>query len=258
MNTQIKTFYNYRALLWEFVKKDIKLKYRNSFLGIVWSMLNPLLVMAVLTFIFSNIFKNSIPNFPVYCLTGRLIYDFFSQATNQSMNSITGKSTLIKKIYVPKYLYPLSRVISSFIIFLISLIPLIIIMIITKVELTSMSLLAILPLISLFFIALGVGLFLATINVFFRDMQHLYSVVLLIIMYMSAIFYSVDIISPKYGFVLKFNPIFPVIQAFRDCILYGHITGAGNWILCGVYPIISVCIGLFVFYKKQDKFILHI
>lgn len=255
---QIKTFYNYRALLWEFVKKDIKLKYRNSVLGIVWSMLNPLLIMVVLTFIFSNIFKNSIPNFPVYCLTGRLIYDFFSQATNQSMTSITGKSTLIKKIYVPKYLYPLSRVISSFIIFLISLIPLIVIMIGTGVAVTKMMLLVFVPLMSLFFIALGVGLFLATVNVFFRDMQHLYSVILLVLMYMSAIFYSVDIINPKYVFILKLNPVFPVIQAFRDCVLNGRITGMGNWILCIVYPAVAVGIGLTVFYKKQDKFILHI
>ncbi|WP_054741985.1 ABC transporter permease [Cellulosilyticum ruminicola] len=258
MIRHLKTFYNYRALLWEFVKKDIKLKYRNSFLGILWSMLNPLLIMVVLTFIFSNIFKNSIPNFPVYCLTGRLIYDFFSQATNQSMVSITSKSTLIKKIYVPKYLYPLSRVISSFIIFLISLIPLLLIMLVTRVKLTPMSLLAVFPLLSLVALALGIGLFLATVNVFFRDMQHLYSVVLLVVMYMSAIFYSVDIINPKYAFVLKFNPIFPIIAVFRDCLLNGQITGSGNWILCAIYPVLALGIGLFTFYKQQDKFILNI
>ncbi|MBN1069071.1 ABC transporter permease [Clostridium botulinum] len=258
MLTQVKTFCNYRALLWEFVKKDIKLKYRNSVLGIVWSMLNPLLVMVVLTFIFSNIFKSSIPNFPVYCLSGRLIYDFFSQATNQSMNSITGKSSLIKKIYVPKYLYPLSRVISSFIISLISFIPLIAIMIITKVKVTKMIAFSFYPLISLFFIALGLGLILATINVFFRDMQHLYSVVLLIIMYMSAIFYSPSIINHKYAFVLKLNPIFPVISTFRDCVLYGKITDYGDWQLCLFYPIVTMIIGLIAFYKNQDKFILHI
>ena len=143
MIRQIKTFHEYKSLLWEFVKRDIKLKYRNSALGILWSMLNPLLIMIVLTFIFSNIFKNSIPNFPVYCLSGRLLYDFFSQSTNQSMVSITGKSSLIKKIYVPRYLYPLSRVISSFIIFLISLIPLVVIMIVTGVKLGRMNLLII-------------------------------------------------------------------------------------------------------------------
>jgi ABC-2 type transport system permease protein/lipopolysaccharide transport system permease protein len=258
MVTQIKTFQNYRALLWEFVKKDIKLKYRNSVLGIVWSMLNPLLVMIVLTFIFSNLFKNKIPNFPVYCLSGRLLYDFFSQSTNQCLRSITGKSSLIKKIYVPKYLYPLSRAISSFIIFLISFIPLIVIMIVMKVPITEMTLIAIFPLISLFFISLGIGLILATVNIFFRDMEHLYSVILLVIMYMSAIFYSADIINAKYIFVLKFNPIFPVISVFRDCILYGKITGSDNWVLCVVYPVIAMAIGLIAFYKNQDKFILHI
>lgn len=258
MIRQIETFYQYRSLLWEFVKRDIKLKYRNSVLGIIWSMLNPLLIMVVLTFIFSNIFKNSIPNFPVYCLSGRLLYDFFSQATNQSMVSITGKSSLIKKIYVPRYLYPLSRVLSSFIIFIISLIPLIGIMLVTGVPFNKMNLLIVYPLVMLFFIGLGIGLILSAVNVFFRDLQHLYSVILLVVMYMSAIFYSPDIINPKYMFIMRFNPIFPVISVFRDCILYGQVTSLTNWILCGIYAVISVVVGLIVFYKSQDKFILHI
>ena len=219
MITQIKTFQEYRYLLWEFVKKDIKLKYRNSILGIVWSMLNPLLIMLVLTFLFSTLFKSKIPNFPVYCL---------------------------------------SRVISSFIIFLISLIPLAGIMIITKVKVTKVILLSFYPLICLFFICLGVGLILATINVFFRDMQHLYSVVLMIIMYASAIFYSADIINPKYVAILNLNPIFPVIKVFRDCVLYGKITAVKSWVLCPIYAVILLIIGVIVFYKKQDKFILHI
>lgn len=258
MNTKLQTFYNYRALLWEFIKKDIKLKYRNSILGIFWSMLNPLLIMIVLTFIFSNLFKNKIPNFPVYCLSGRLIYDFFSQATNQSMNSIVSKSSLIKKIYVPKYLYPLSRVLSSFIIFLISLIPLFLIMFFTKVNLTKVTLLMFYPLICLLIISLGIGLILATVNVFFRDMQHLYSVILLIIMYASAIFYSADIIKSKLVIILNLNPIYPVIKVFRDCILHGQITAPKSWILCPIYAIIFLIVGLIVFYKNQDKFIFSI
>jgi ABC-2 type transport system permease protein/lipopolysaccharide transport system permease protein len=131
-------------------------------------------------------------------------------------------------------------------------------MIVMKVPITEMTLIAIFPLISLFFISLGIGLILATVNIFFRDMEHLYSVILLVIMYMSAIFYSADIINAKYIFVLKFNPIFPVISVFRDCILYGKITGSDNWVLCVVYPVIAMAIGLIAFYKNQDKFILHI
>ncbi|WP_294405843.1 ABC transporter permease [uncultured Clostridium sp.] len=258
MQEKLMTLYNYKNLLWEFIKKDIKLKYRNSILGVLWSMLNPLLIMLVLTFLFSNIFKNAIPNFPVYCLSGRLIYDYFSQATNQCMNSITSKSSLIKKIYVPKFLYPLSKAISTFIIFLISIIPLIGIMIVTHVKIGWIILLTFYPLICLLIISFGIGLILATINVFFRDIQHLYSIVLMIIMYASAIFYSIDIINPKYAIILNLNPIFPVIKVFRDCILYGRITAYNSWWLSLVYSIISIICGTIIFCKKQDKFVFHI
>ena len=258
MNTHIKTYNEYKPLLYEFIKRDIKLKYRNSFLGIFWSMLNPLLTMLVLTFIFSNVFKSSIPNFPVYCLAGRLIYDFFSQSTNQSMKSITSKSSLIKKIYIPKYIYTLSKVMSTFIIFSISLIPLFVVMFITGVRFKPINLLMIYPLINLFFISLGIGLILATINVFFRDMEHIYSVILMLIMYMSAIFYDANIVHPLFNFVMKFNPIYPVIYVFRDCVLYGQITSVNNIILCGIYAIVYMVIGIVVFKKNEDKFILHV
>ncbi|MFL8712007.1 ABC transporter permease [Clostridioides sp. GD02377] len=258
MNKYLITFKRYKPLLYEFVKRDIKLKYRNSFLGILWSMINPLMTMIVLTFIFSNIFKNSIVNFPVYCLSGRLLYDFFSQSTNQSMKSITGKSSLIKKIYVPKYIYPLSKVMSTFIIFIISLIPLFLVMILTGVKFSYMNLFIVYPLVTLFIISFGIGLILATVNVFFRDMEHIYSVVLLIVMYMSAIFYSPNIVDSRFVFFMKLNPIYPAICIFRDCILNGYITSMTNIILCAFYSLIYLIIGLFIFYKKQDKFILYI
>ena len=255
---QIKSFQNYRPLMWEFVKRDIKLKYRNSYLGIIWSVLNPLLITAVLTFIFSNLFKNNIPNFPVYCLSGRLLYGFFSQTTNLCMSSVIRKSSLIKKIYVPKYIYPLAACISGFIIFSISLIPLVGLMILTGASFHSTFFLSIYPLLALFFISLGIGLMLASINVFFRDVEHLYSVVLMIIMYTSAIFYSPTIIEESSRFLMLLNPVFTVISVFRDCILYGGITSSESWILSGVYAVLFMIIGLVVFYKTQDKFILHI
>jgi ABC-2 type transport system permease protein/lipopolysaccharide transport system permease protein len=258
MKKSIQTYKEYRALLYEFVKRDIKVKYKNSFLGILWSMLNPLLTMIVLTFIFSNIFRNSIPNFPVYCLAGRLIYDFFAQSTNQCMKSITSKSSLIKKIYVPHYIYPLSKVMSTFIIFLISLIPLLIVMVLTGVKLRFINLFMIYPLVSLFFISLGIGLILATVNVFFRDMQHIYSVILMLIMYMSAIFYSANIVNPTFAVVMKLNPIFPVICLFRDCILYGSISSYTNIVLSFIYSIVYMILGFVIFTKNKDKFILYV
>ena len=131
-------------------------------------------------------------------------------------------------------------------------------MMVTKVKFTVMTLMILYPLICLFGISLGIGLILSTINVFFRDMQHLYSVVLLLIMYGSAIFYSPDIINKKYVSILNLNPIFPVIKVVRDCILNGQIVAVNSWILCSVYSIIAIIIGTIVFYKNQDKFIFYI
>ena len=131
-------------------------------------------------------------------------------------------------------------------------------MFITHVNLTKLILLSLYPLICLFFISLGFGLILSTINVFFRDMQHLYSVILLIMMYGSAIFYSPDIINPEYVAVLNLNPIFPIINIFRDCIIYGKITSIESWILASIYALLAFIIGVIVFRKNQDKFILYI
>lgn len=251
-------FINYRELIMEFVLRDIKLKYRNSTLGVIWSMLNPLLVMIVLTFIFSNLFRNSIPNFPIYCLAGRLIYSAFSQSTNQGMKSIIRKSGLVKKIYIPLYIYPVASVLSSYVVFLISLLPLIFMMIVMNIGFSKLNILAIYPLIMLLITCLGTTLILTTLNIFFRDIEHLYSVVLLIIMYMSAIFYSIDIINSKYIFILKFNPIYSIISVFRDCILYGTMTSKADWIICGIYPIILLLVGYIIFNKYKDEFIHYI
>ena len=110
MKTYIENFKKYRFLLWELVKKGVKLKYRRSYLGILWTLLEPLLTMIVLTIVFGSMFGNPDPTFPVYILTGRLLYSFFSSATSGAMKSIRGNAGMIKKVYVPKYIYPLSSV----------------------------------------------------------------------------------------------------------------------------------------------------
>jgi ABC-2 type transport system permease protein/lipopolysaccharide transport system permease protein len=147
---------------------------------------------------------------------------------------------------------------STFIIFLISLIPLLIVMVLTGVKLRFINLFMIYPLVSLFFISLGIGLILATVNVFFRDMQHIYSVILMLIMYMSAIFYSANIVNPTFAVVMKLNPIFPVICLFRDCILYGSISSYTNIVLSFIYSIVYMILGFVIFTKNKDKFILYV
>lgn len=183
----IHNFYKYRYLLSELVFRDIKLKYRKSYLGILWSTLNPLLMMVVLTVVFSSLFQSDIKNFPVYLMTGQLIFNFFSEATNVAMTGIVGNAGLIKKVYIPKYIFPLSRILSSFVNLLFSIVALLLIMIVTKVTFNVSMLLFFVPLIYVLLLSIGVGLILSTYSVFFRDILHLYGVFTLALMYMLSL-----------------------------------------------------------------------
>lgn len=258
MQEKIQNLYKYKDLFYELVKKDIKLKYKNSYLGILWSFLNPLLMMIVLTVIFSEVFKNNIDNFPVYVLTGRLIYSFFSEATNFAMASIQNNSQLIKKVYVPKYFFPLTRVCSSFLISLVSLVPIIIVMLLSGVEFSPLNLLIIVPLLLNLFISAGIGLIMATAAVFFRDLNHLYSIILMVIMYMTPIFYPAEIIPSKYHWIIELNPLYSILNMFRDVLMYNMMFSPVDLLISSFYAVIYFILGLVLFYKKQDKFIFHI
>ena len=175
MKEYVNTFMRYRFLLGELVKKGIKLKYRRSYLGIIWSLLEPLLTMIVLTIVFGTLFGNKDRTFPVYILTGRLLYTFYSSATKAALKSVRANSAMIKKVYVPKYLYPLSSVLFNYVIFLISLIVLVPVGAVLGVEPTLYMLQIPIALILVFLLSYGCGMILATIGVFFSDMEYLWS-----------------------------------------------------------------------------------
>ena len=183
MKEYVNTFMHYRFLLRELVKKGIKLKYRRSYLGIIWSLLEPLLTMMVLTIVFGTLFGNKDKTFPVYILTGRLLYSYYSSSTTRALKSVRANAAMIKKVYVPKYLYPLSSVLFNYVIFLISLIVLAIVSIVLGVKPTVYLIQAPIALILILIMSYGVGMILATIGVFFRDMEYLWSVALMLVMY---------------------------------------------------------------------------
>lgn len=254
----IKTFFNRRYLLYELIKKGVKLKYRRSYLGVFWSLLEPILSTIVLTLVFGVLFNNKSKDFPLYILCGRLLYSMFSTGTKTSARSIRANSAMIKKVYVPKYLYPLSTVIYNYIIFLISLVVIIPLMIYCDVALTWHIMETFFPLILLFVLTLGVSMVLVTITVFFRDMEYLWDVLLMLVMYSSAIFYYPErLLESNHAWILKCNPMFCIIQMFRDAVM-----GAGiDMQMLGYTSIISVAaliVGVIVFYWKQDEFILQI
>lgn len=253
-----RTFGKYRNLLAELVKKDIKLKYRNSYLGVIWTMLEPLLTMIVLTLVFSKLLGKGTQDFPVYILTGRLLYSFFSNGTKAALKSVRSNASMIKKVYVPKYMYPFASVLSGYVIFLISLIVLAIVAVARGVYPTLQLVWILIPLVQILLMTAGVGLILATMAVFFRDVEYLWGVALMLIMYASAIFYRVgDVISEKNSWIFKLNPLYAVIVNFRNAV-FGQIPDFGAmWYAFG-FGAVSLLIGVIVFYKKQDKFILYL
>lgn len=248
----------YRFLISQMVSRDFKTKYKRSVLGVFWSFLNPLLTMSVYYFIFSTLFKTDIPNFAVYLMLGIVSFNFFNEACGMALTSIISNANLITKVYVPKYIYPLVRIISSGVNLIISLIPLIIIATLTGLNFHLSALLSIYFLICFVIFSLGLGLALSALMVFFRDMQFLWGVLSMIWMQASAVFYPESIIPDRFRFVFQLNPLYLFIKNIRICVLDGVPPEPVAYIICLAIALLMLFIGALVFKKTQDRFVLYL
>ena len=252
-------FWRYRDLLKLLVSKNIKLKYRRSWLGYIWSILNPLLIMVVMTVVFSTMFKRNVDNFPVYLFCGQLLFNYMNTATTQSIFSITGNASLLKKTYVPKYLFTLAKVTSGLVDLLFSLGALVIVMLITRARVTWYALLFPLVLAQLYVFCVGLGLFLAQASVFFKDTQFIYNAVTTAWMYLSAIFYPVESLSAEIAWCVQhLNPMYFYIGQFRALVYAGTMPELYLIISGCVAAVVSLCIGMLSFLRTKDQFILYI
>lgn len=258
MSTYIQNFLKFQPLLSELVARDIKIKYRRSVLGVLWTLLNPLCMMIVLSVVFSNLFKFDVENFPLYLLSGQIIFNFFSDATTSSMSAIINSSSLIKKIYVPKYLFVLSRVFSSFINLLASFTALLLVMVATRAELHWTVMLVFIPLGLIVLFSLGIGLILSAITVKFRDIMHLYSVFITALMYLTPVIYPLSILPDWLKPIVMANPITNILMMFRDVMLNNSFPNPWAVLLGVAETALALAVGLYVFYKNQDEFILNI
>ena len=252
------TFKNYSFLLTELIKRDISGKYKDSTLGLFWSFLNPLLSMIVLTIVFSAFFGGSIENFPVYLLSGKLVFDLFANATTGAMDSIKGNSEIIKKIYVPKYMFAVGIVCSEFINFLISLVVLVAVMLVTGAPFYLSLLYSPIPLFFLLVLTMGVGLILATATTFFTDIKYLYGVLIMLLSFMTPLFYPIEIIPEQFLFFFKINPLYASVSSFRDIVLYGAFPQTKFLLYLIITSIIALVIGVYLFYRYQDEFVINI
>ncbi len=258
MSVYIQNFMKFQPLLSELISRDIKIKYRKSVLGVLWTLLNPLLMMIVLSVVFSNLFRFDIENFPLYLLSGQIIFNFYNDATSTAMTAIIGNAALIKKVYVPKYLFVISRVFSSFINLMASFTALMLVMIATRAELHWTVILSLIPLALLMLLSLGIGLILAALTVKFRDIMHLYSVFTTVLIYLTPVIYPMSILPEWLEKIVLLNPLTNILMMFRDVMINNTLFDFWALIVAIVETIFFMVMGLYIFYKNQDQFILNI
>lgn len=250
-------FIKYRPLLYQLVRRDFLAKYKRSVLGVLWSLLNPLFTMLIMTVVFSFVFRFDIENFPVYLLSGQIVFTMFSEITNLCMNSVISAAPLMKKVSVPKYIFPISRALSSLINFAFSFVALILVMVVTKAPFHLTMLYCIVPIFLTFIFSTGIGLILSAAVVFFRDVTYLYGILLTAITYFTPIFYPISIIPDYFRWIISLNPLYHMVECFRTCVIYGGIPTLWQNLVCITLAVLSLGIGLLVFVREQDRFILY-
>ena len=259
MMDRVNTFFKYKDLLRELVVRDLKLKYRRSVLGYLWSILNPLLIMIVMTIVFSHMFRAGIENFPVYLLSGQAVFDFIRNSTTMAMYSVLDNGALIKKIYVPKYIFTLSKITSTMVDFVFTLGALVLVMLVTRSSFTPYLLATPILVIQVYIFACGMGFILSAANVFFRDIQYIYGAFLVAWQYVTPLFYPIELL-PSWLITLVqwLNPAYYYVEHFRDLVLYGCFPSMRVFLGGWIFAFIMLAAGLFVFKKTQDQFILYL
>ncbi len=248
----------YRFLINQLVSRDFKTRYKRSVLGMFWSILNPLLMMIVQYIVFSTIFRSDIPYFAAYLIIGLVMFNFFSEACSQTLYSIVGNAPLIKKVYMPKYIYPVTRTMMSVINLIMSFFPMLLVCLLTGIHFKKSAVLVLFFMVCLIIFSLGIGMMLATSMVFFRDTQFLWGVVSMMWMYITPTFYPETIIPENIRVLLKLNPLYHFMKNARLCLMSGISPEPKEYLRCLVLAVVTLAIGALIFRKNQNKFVLYL
>ena len=244
----------------QLILRDFKVKYKRSILGILWSLLYPVLTMSVMALVFTNFFKMTLPgvNYLVYLISGLVIFNYYSEATNLAMSSVVANFALINKVYIPKYIFPLEKCIFTLINFALSLVPMYAIIILTGTPLSFYHLLLPLIYVLLFIFCAGMGFILSTVAVFLRDMFYIYGVFLTLLQYLTPIVYDISYIPDGFGILLRLNPLYWYVTASRSIILYGTLPSMTAWLFCILFAALFLALGICIFKRSQNKFIYYV
>ncbi len=269
LGNAIQTVAKYEFLIEQLVSRDFKIKYKRSVLGVFWSFLNPLLMMSVQYVVFSNLLNvrdGSVQHYAIYLLCGIVMFNGFNDCCNQAMRAITSNASLITKVYVPKMIYPVTKVFSASINIVLSMLPLLLVTIVyglfNGLYLNWSVLLLPIALILLIMFAVGMGMLLSSLMVFFHDVEFLWGVLSTIWMYATPIIYSTSLLERSGAdwlvTIIKFNPMYHYVDFLRTIIINGCSPAISEYVICLLFSVGMLLIGGLVFKKTEDKFVLYI
>jgi ABC-type polysaccharide/polyol phosphate export permease len=254
----VRDTYRYRELIWALALRELKVRYKRSVLGFLWALLNPALLMLVLTFIFATLMQFSKPHYAIFLLSVLLPWTFFSQSLSYAVESVVGNAELIKKVAVAKLVFPVAAVVSNVINLLLSLIPLVVLVVLMGHPLHWTWFYLPVPLLALTIFTLGATFFLATANVFYRDVAHIIQIVIQVLFYVTPIIYSLDDFPAKYRWVFKLNPLVYLLNGFRLSVYWGLLPQLQSILASFVCAFAALFIGFWFFKKHQDEFVYYV
>ena len=247
-----------RFLFEELVKRELKKKYKGTVLGMIWSLLSPLLTLLVMRVLFGGFFGDGVNNYTTYLFCGNLLFSYFNESCTQGMTSLRNNADIFTKIKVPKYLFLLAKNVQTLINFALTLVVFLLFCLLDGVTFTWKFLLLSYPVVCLLLLNVGVGLILSALFVFFRDMQYLWTVFAQLLMYASAIFYTTDGFSPQLQGLLHLNPVYLCIRYFRQIVLYGTVPTLWFHLLMLFFAVLSTLIGCLIYKKYNQKFLYYL
>ena len=256
MKNIVELAHKHRFLFEELVKRDFKKKYKRSILGMGWSILSPLLTLLVMKIVFSQFFGRGLTHYTIYLFCGNLLFHYFKESTSAGMGALMSNASIFTKINVPKYIFLLSHNIASLINFLLNIVVFFVFCIIDKIDFSWSFLMLFYPVVMLLLFNLGMGFVLSALYIFFRDIKYLYDVFTMLLMYLSAIFYTIDKFPAEYRRLFFCNPLFCYISYFREVVLFGRVPGVYLHLLCAFYAFFVLAIGMW-FYKKFNRTFLY-
>lgn len=251
---EIRNLIDTRFILRRMIYTDFKIRYRRSFLGVLWSLLNPFLNMLVFIIVFSNLFRSQISHYPLYLLTGNMVFSFFSASTSGAMRQVISNSSMIRRVFLPKTIYVLALIGNNAINLFMTVIIIIPMLYFEKIEVTSAIFFVFPAFLLVTGFIIGVSLILATVTAFLNDFSQLWSIILIFWTYLTPIFYPESIIPESYVHIYRMNPMYVFVRLFRDSVVYGNISSPDLWLRGFVFSFTTLVFGWWIFTKNSNNF----